>query len=78
MQNTKGLMQVTGVYKDGSSFLTDRKCPFKAEIGPIVNGAQTVLIMLVVPPGTVDSVMAGLASGSDLIMDNVPAMVDQF
>jgi hypothetical protein len=73
----KGLLQVTGVYKDGEIFLDNQRCPFQAQLGPKVNSAPTIQITLVVPAANVSSVLAGLAAGGDLTLDNVPSLLEQ-
>lgn len=76
-EDTLGLIQVTGIYKNGDTFIEDKKCPFRATVQKNM-GINTVIgISLVVPTKMVDSILAGLESGADLTLDNVPTLVEQ-
>lgn len=76
-KEVKGLISVTGVYKNGDTFLQEKKCPFKAEIGKVLGLNVLINISLAVPAATAGSVLAGLGSGADLSLDTVPTLLEQ-
>jgi hypothetical protein len=77
MEPIKGLIQVSGVYKDGRVCLEDEKCPFQAELGQNIRGMASVHITLLVPRAKADDVLSGLSSGADLTLDNIPNLIDR-
>lgn len=77
MEPTKGLIQVSGMYKDGRIFLQDKKYPFQAELGAEIQGMASIHIVLLVNKQVADDVLSGLASGADLTLDNVPNLIDR-
>lgn len=72
-----GLMSVTGVYNNGDTFLEDKKCPFKAEIGKVMGINTVINVSIVVPTAVASSVLAGFVSGADLSLDTVPTLLEQ-
>ena len=77
MQKASGIIQVSGIHRDGEIFLDNKKCPFKAEFKETVRGVTMIAITLAVPAKQAGSVLAGLASGADLTLDNVPTLIEQ-
>jgi len=77
MEPVKGLIQVTGIYKDGRVFLQDKKYLFQAELGMDIQGMATIHITMMVNKQVADDVLCGLTSGAELTLDNVPNLIDR-